>query len=390
MSTSDGSTLSAAAHGPHVAHHYDSAPQQHRSGKLGMWLFLSTELMMFSGLFCAYAVFRAKSPEVFLWGNQFLDVGWGAINTVVLILSSLTMALAVYAARVGQQHLLIVFLGLTFMCGVAFLGVKSIEYLHKTHGGFLWGRLFNPELPAAAPPAGDAKAAPAAAGDPAQGRSLYLGACAACHGTDGQGMANLGLPLRDSAFLKGLNETGLIDFIKQGRQPTDPASKMKVLMPPRGGNPFLSDADVAHIAAYVKALAGGAPDKAAPVAATAPTAQEDAQAAVPRWVIPPPPKTAPSLRADYLQAALTGPRPVAPPDQPPNDAHQFFGFYFALTGLHALHLIAGLVVLGWLLTRATKGHFGRAYFTPVENGGLYWHLVDLIWIFLFPLLYLIH
>jgi cytochrome c oxidase subunit 3 len=67
----------------------------------------------------------------------------------------------------------------------------------------------------------------------------------------------------------------------------------------------------------------------------------------------------------------------------------FFAVYFTMTGLHGIHVIAGMIVLALMLVRATKGEFGPTYFTPVDLAGLYWHLVDLIWIFLFPLLYLI-
>ena len=76
------------------------------------------------------------------------------------------------------------------------------------------------------------------------------------------------------------------------------------------------------------------------------------------------------------------------PQRPPN-AHIFFGIYFIMTGLHGIHVLAGMVLITWLLVRTLRGHFGSAYFTPVDLGGLYWHVVDLIWIFLFPLLYLI-
>ena len=68
----------------------------------------------------------------------------------------------------------------------------------------------------------------------------------------------------------------------------------------------------------------------------------------------------------------------------------FFGIYFTMTGLHALHVLAGMSVISWILVRSIRGQFGPAYFTPVDLTGLYWHLVDLIWIYLFPLLYLIH
>jgi len=76
--------------------------------------------------------------------------------------------------------------------------------------------------------------------------------------------------------------------------------------------------------------------------------------------------------------------------KPPDNLHIFFGIYFLMTGLHALHVIIGMAVIAWLLVRALKRHFSPEYFAPVDTVGLYWHLVDLIWIFLFPLLYLIH
>jgi cytochrome c oxidase subunit III len=71
-------------------------------------------------------------------------------------------------------------------------------------------------------------------------------------------------------------------------------------------------------------------------------------------------------------------------------AHVFYSLYFAMTGLHALHMVIGLPILGTLAWLARKGRYSPAYFTPVEMTGLYWHFVDIVWIFLFPLLYLIH
>src|SRR5262249_43305532 len=75
---------------------------------------------------------------------------------------------------------------------------------------------------------------------------------------------------------------------------------------------------------------------------------------------------------------------------PPPHTNMFFSIYFAMTGLHGLHVLFGIFVFIWLLWRAMKGHFSEDYFGPVDYSALYWHLVDLIWIFLFPLLYLIH
>ena len=139
--------------------------------------------------------------------------------------------------------------------GIGFLGVKVIEYRHKIEEGLLWGPSFAPRLHAEAnsptslgPTSGGAGLAglvstgPAAAAfDPARGKQLYLSSCASCHGPGGDGMDRLGLPLRTSELVKGSTQASLIAFIKTGRQPGDPASKLNALMPPNGGNPFLTD-----------------------------------------------------------------------------------------------------------------------------------------------------
>jgi cytochrome c oxidase subunit 3 len=67
----------------------------------------------------------------------------------------------------------------------------------------------------------------------------------------------------------------------------------------------------------------------------------------------------------------------------------FFSFYFMMTGLHGIHIVVGIGVLTWILMRAKRGEFSNTYYTPVELVGLYWHVVDMIWIYLFPLYYLI-
>src|SRR5438067_2741205 len=90
-------------HDPHLAHHFDTMEQQTESGKLGMWVFLATEILMFGGLFCAYSVYRHNHPEVFEWAHHALDRKWGAINTVVLLASSLTMAWGVRASQMGNN-----------------------------------------------------------------------------------------------------------------------------------------------------------------------------------------------------------------------------------------------------------------------------------------------
>ena len=260
-----------AAHPEHLAHHFDTAEQQFESGKLGMWIFLATEILLFGGLFCAYAVYRSNHPEIFAYAHRFLDTTLGAVNTAVLICSSFTMAWAVRCAQLGRKRALVRLLAATIALAACFLGIKYIEYQHKWKEGLLWGKYFRASL----------------------------------------------------------------------EQPATPG-------------------------------------KASPTPAPTPAFNPDE-----RSLIPP---------------AAQGPSGLAKPGQPavlggsagpPKDVQVFFAVYFTMTGLHGIHVIAGMIVLTLMLLRATKGEFGPTYFTPVDLAGLYWHLVDLIWIFLFPLLYLI-
>src|SRR5690349_2491388 len=110
-------------HNPHLAHHFDTPEQQFDSGKLGMWTFLATEILMFGGLFCAYAVYRHNHSEVFEFAHHFLNKTLGGVNTIVLITSSLTMAWGVRASQLGQIKLLIVLLALTILGGATFMGI---------------------------------------------------------------------------------------------------------------------------------------------------------------------------------------------------------------------------------------------------------------------------
>jgi cytochrome c oxidase subunit 3 len=225
-------------HAPHLQHHFDTEEQQFDAGKLGIWLFLATEILLFGGLFCAYAIYRANHPEIFVYAHQFLDKILGGTNTVILLCSSLTMAWAVRASQLGQRTLLIALLSLTLLGGCGFMGIKYVEYKAKWEHGLLPGTHFSHQ---------DEGESAAAAG-------------AAKPGTHGKRPSNVQI---------------------------------------------------------------------------------------------------------------------------------FFGIYFLMTGLHGIHVLAGMGAIVWILVRSIKGQFGPAYYTPVDFVGLYWHLVDLIWIFLFPLLYLI-
>src|SRR5688500_14500942 len=136
----------------HLAHHFDTPEQQFNSAKIGMWVFLATELLMFGGLFCVYAVYRHNHPEVFLYAHHYLDKTLGAINTVFLITSSLTMAWGVRAAQLGARKTLVLCLTATLLGGAAFMVIKTIEYSHKYHenvwigAGNQYSRLFMPSI----------------------------------------------------------------------------------------------------------------------------------------------------------------------------------------------------------------------------------------------------
>ena len=282
-------------HPSYLAHHYDTPEQQYASGKLGMWLFLATEILLFAGLFCAYAIYRSHHPEIFLYAHQFLDKQLGGINTVVLITSSFTMAMAVRSAQLGQRSMTSLLLVLTLVGAVGFLGIKKIEYESKWKHGLLWGERYRPVEHGAAP-AGEHGAT---GGDGAPGHEMGL--------TAGSEPSTTPEP-----------STSSDSVIERSARPSAAAP------PPGLAHPAEEVADGGHA------------------------------------------------------------------EESPKNVHLFFGIYFLMTGLHGVHVIAGMIAIGWALFRNVRGDFSSEYSTPVDLVGLYWHLVDLIWIFLFPLLYLIH
>ena len=129
---------------PFLQHHFEDEDHQFDSGKLGIWAFLVTEILFFSGLFCAYAIYRAMHPEVFTFASNALDTKWGAINTGVLIFSSLTAAWAVRNAQLGQKRALSINLAVTILCAFGFMGIKYVEYSHKFHLGLFPGDKYAP------------------------------------------------------------------------------------------------------------------------------------------------------------------------------------------------------------------------------------------------------
>jgi cytochrome c oxidase subunit 3 len=234
---------------------FQTLEQQKESATLGMWIFLSTEILFFGGLFLTYTINRHTYADVFSFSSRTIKLSWGAINTVVLIGSSLTMAMSVWSAQVGKKKLVTLFLIATLALGGVFLGIKGIEYRDKFVEHHVPGLNFD----------------------------MYY-----CTKTPGA-CSNI--------------------------SPEDLAKE--------------------------------------------------------------------KVELDELTKKMGGETAVNANSQ------LFFSLYFGMTGLHALHMIIGAGLLLWLIQQSTKGRFTAQYNTPVENVGLYWHFVDIVWIYLFPLLYLI-
>ncbi|MEI7642853.1 MAG: cytochrome c oxidase subunit 3 [Chloroflexales bacterium] len=249
-------------HNPALLHHFDTPGQQKEAATLGMWAFLVTEIMLFGGIFMAYMVYRWAYPAIWAAAAPHLNTPLATVNTVVLLVSSLTVALSVHAAEAGNKRQLVLLLLVTILLGVTFLGIKFTEYGEK--------------------------------------------------------------------FAHCAGYASPVAWATGGERLAEP----ECLVP--GAN-FLFP---------VEALAaeGGV------------TAAVATAAARPGMKTP----------------------------------HQLFFFlYFCATGLHAIHMIVGITVMSVIAWMASRNRFSPAYFTPVEIGGLYWHLIDIIWVFLFPLFYLV-
>lgn len=278
-------------HEPGLQHQFEDMGQQVESVSIGMWMFLVQEIMFFGGLFTAYLVFRSKYPMAFAAGSNHLDAFWGGLNTIVLIVSSLTMALTVYYAQKGKRMVQVVLIILTMIFGATFLVVKAIEYSDKFNNGLI-------------PVAGLNKKVPATP-----------------EGEEGPGS------------------------IKPCWEAEHAAAAGAPRPNPRGEFKW-TDCSLAKLAQDNNYLTT-------------------------------------SERIGYFSnGEIDG-------NKFRDKVRIFYFLYFVMTGLHALHMIVGLGLMAWLLWTAWKGNYNGDYYMPVEMSGLYWHFVDIVWIFLFPLLYLL-
>lgn len=296
---------------PFLAHHFETPKHQFESGKLGIWLFLITEILFFGGLFCAYAIYRSLHPEIFVYAHYYLDTFWGAVNTCVLIVSSLTAAWAVRNAQLGEQKKLVFNIIATVLLACCFLCVKYVEYAHKFHERTLPGKYFNPE-----------------------------------------------------------HEVWELESYKKGHHGHATESP--------AGNAAEAAAPAVGVTAGASRAASAVPEGAAVAAG----------GVAPGSVAPGGPTAAAPGAPEALPEAAKTPPPGAIPR--PRHVAVFFAIYFCMTGLHGIHVVAGIITWLWILRRTLRGEFGPTHFGAVDYAALYWHLVDLIWIYLFPLLYLIH
>ncbi len=289
-------------HQPGLQHQFEDMKQQEESVSIGMWMFLVQEIMFFGGLFTVYLVFRSRYPMAFAAGSNHLDAFWGGLNTLVLIVSSLTMALTVYFAQKGNRFWQVVLILATMAFGTVFLGVKAIEYTDKYNHGTIPVDGWNKKTPAG--------------------------------GEHNEHAKVFALPFETKA---------------SAAESTDakPAEEHKYVNP-TGEFQINKEVDLKLV--------------------------EEAQ------------KGDYLTRAEQIGYFSNG---KIDPDKFKGKVQIFFWIYFVMTGLHALHMIIGLGVMLWLLWKAWLGTFTAEYFAPVEMAGLYWHFVDIVWIFLFPLLYLL-
>jgi len=277
--------------------------QQEESVSIGMWMFLVQEIMFFGGLFTAYLVFRSRYPMAFAAGSNHLDAFLGGLNTLVLIVSSLTMALTVYYAQKGNRNMQVILIVLTMFFGTVFLGVKAVEYTDKYNNGLI-------------PVAGWNKRVRS---DAAPEHKAFL----------------LPFETRASAAEAKPGEPAKHDYVN-----------------PHGEFQWHEYELIEHTIAE--------------------------QAKDPKVKL-----LTDSEKIGYMSNGKLDENKFR------DKVRIFFWIYFVMTGLHALHMIVGLGLMTWLLWKAWKNTYSAEYYMPVEMSGLYWHFVDIVWIFLFPLLYLL-
>jgi cytochrome c oxidase subunit 3 len=340
-------------------------------GKLGIWLFLASEIMFFIGLLGTYIVLRSGSPHMFQFQGQTLSKGLAGINTLVLIFSSLTMALAVDAAQKHNRGKLIVMLALTVLMALGFMFIKYREYNDKFHHYTILAKegtgakakvyIYDGHLEELEIGLDKGKLA-----FPNGTHFVQLTEQVGNHGEGAQAavLSREGDRLRVK-FDDDAPEEATIDKSKtipvDSRQIRDKVYHVNAVRRLVDKNEEINVHTYTLTADNAHAEGGAGPHGTAETPKEGEAAHEHQP-----YVI---------QASDVNDLVWYGPQ-----------KNIFFSCYFALTGVHGLHVVGGIIPLSLLLIAAIRG---KAYPAHTEYVGLYWHFVDLVWIFLFPLLYLI-
>ncbi|TWT99870.1 Cytochrome c oxidase subunit 3 [Botrimarina colliarenosi] len=386
---------------PSLAHHFEDLEQQFQAGKLGMWLFLAQEVLFFSGLFAAYTVYRWHYPEVFVDAHHHLNKTLGAVNTIVLLASSLAIAWGVRAAMRNDRRTILNTHVFTLGCAALFLGVKAIEYTHKWDEGIGAGNFYKFT--------GGHVSADWYFGDYMPGIAIWsivIGALVCWGGAIWASNAKVVKGWVTGSIGVCILSFGLGIVLAKCVMPTE----AELARAEGHGGPHAASHDAPATGKPMPAPAHGelvqtsmsaettTDGQTAPAAEGVATTEDAAKAdQPPSEVVNPEGANVEIAKAEVVQGEAPGGEPAASetlgqaaPREPRFGAANFFSIYFVMTGVHAVHIIAGIIAITWVVAKAAADEFSAEYFLPVENVGLYWHLVDLVWIYLFPLMYLIH
>ncbi len=358
-------------------------------GPLSLGLFLAFAVILFGAILTGYALLRVSNPGAFTWApsllNRRLGVGTAATLVVTCLAAAGAFRFSLVAKTVEARRLLAVAL----VAGAAVLAMRAIEFKATSRrAGFLSERAEVASKTSRSEPV----ATVTHVGDAAQGKRVFLGTCAACHAPDGSGVKGQGQNLRDSVFLKDKSNEAALAFVKAGRQPFDPESKLHLSMPARGGNPALSDASLLDAIAYVREL-----EKQAPVIAGAPSGAVASAARATSATSPDQPQVIDGelwLPHSILPAAATGPtgssRTTITLQKPgaegraESNVRRFFSLLLVVNGLHTIYLLFGLVFGFWLLVSPTLGGTPRI---SLSMAAAYWVVIGAIGLMLIPAFY---
>ncbi|HEX8342113.1 MAG TPA: hypothetical protein VF624_14500 [Tepidisphaeraceae bacterium] len=432
-------------HDPHLAHHFDTMEQQFDTGKLGMWVFLATELLMFGGLFCGYAVYRSNNPEVFINAANNLNTKLGAVNTAILLASSLSMAWAVRCAQINKPRGLVICLLITLLGGAGFMMIKAVEYGHKFHEALGPGitNAYNTNFTDFEHHVGY---------NNPQGLKQQLEKVEKANAATFKTSGVAATPAQPFAYIDphaGTGDAVKVDHVPHYSHSGQLSSQFTIntSAAPPDGQPakqtgtYTQPSGGAHGGVGTVGTGSGGHTEKADSEGTQETGLQNTAHAQPGHG---------QLKFEDIESKLSRQR-----------LNTFFGVYYCMTGLHGIHVLVGMGLIFWIAYRAANtaqrawipplvplataayfiflwgidfaipkvgglihiahglliagivlgvlslvwmavriaaarrraiaiGEFSDRYYAPVDLVGLYWHLVDLIWIFLFPLLYLIH